>query len=68
MTQTLLAAERPLIYYGIGARKAGKELEQLSKTLKIPLMSTYPAKGIESIIFKYGMKKLVQWPPLLMLS
>ncbi|KZU32862.1 Pyruvate oxidase [Lactiplantibacillus plantarum] len=46
LTQTLLAAERPLIYYGIGARKAGKELEQLSKTLKIPLMSTYPAKGI----------------------
>ncbi|AEJ22909.1 pyruvate oxidase [Weissella koreensis KACC 15510] len=42
----LSAAKRPLIYYGIGTRGAGQELEELSNKLKIPLMSTYPAKGI----------------------
>lgn len=42
----LSEAKRPLIYYGIGTKKAGPELEALSNKLKIPLMSTYPAKGI----------------------
>lgn len=46
LTDILLTSQRPVIYYGIGARKAGKELEKLSSQLKIPLMSTYPAKGI----------------------
>ncbi|MFL1696410.1 hypothetical protein ACJQWY_06380 [Weissella kandleri] len=42
----LATAERPIIYYGIGARHAGPELEKLATQLKIPLVSTYPAKGI----------------------
>lgn len=42
----LQTAKRPLIYYGIGTRGAGKELQALSQQLKIPLISTYPAKGI----------------------
>lgn len=46
LTEQLVAAERPVIYYGIGARDAGDEILELSKKLKIPLMSTYPAKGI----------------------
>ncbi len=46
MANQLASAERPLIYYGIGARTAGDELQELSQKLKIPLMSTYPAKGI----------------------
>nr|WP_171024642.1 pyruvate oxidase [Lacticaseibacillus zeae] len=46
LTQQLVDAKRPVIYYGIGAYTAGKELQQLSELLKIPLMSTYPAKGI----------------------
>ncbi|QVI35996.1 pyruvate oxidase [Lacticaseibacillus chiayiensis] len=46
LTQELVDAKRPVIYYGIGAYTAGKELQQLSELLKIPLMSTYPAKGI----------------------
>ncbi|KAB1970413.1 pyruvate oxidase [Lacticaseibacillus casei] len=46
LTQQLVDSKRPVIYYGIGAYTAGKELQQLSELLKIPLMSTYPAKGI----------------------
>ncbi|WLV84986.1 pyruvate oxidase [Lacticaseibacillus zeae] len=46
LTQQLVDTKRPVIYYGIGAYTAGKELQQLSELLKIPLMSTYPAKGI----------------------
>lgn len=46
LVQLLTAAKRPVIYYGIGAKSAGDELQQLSNLLKIPLISTYPAKGI----------------------
>lgn len=45
-TLDLLAeAERPIIYYGKGARSAAKELEQLSDTLAIPLVSSYLGRG-----------------------
>ncbi|MDR3240812.1 MAG: pyruvate oxidase [Lactobacillaceae bacterium] len=44
--EILTNAERPLIYFGIGTRKASVELVELSKKLKIPLMNTAIAKGI----------------------
>ncbi|GAK30269.1 pyruvate oxidase [Weissella oryzae SG25] len=46
ITDILTAAKRPLIYFGIGAKQAGAELAALAEKLKIPLMSTYPAKAI----------------------
>ncbi|OFA09320.1 pyruvate oxidase [Lentilactobacillus sunkii] len=46
LVQQLVAAKRPVIYYGIGATGAGDELVELSQKLKIPLLSTYPAKSI----------------------
>lgn len=42
----LARAERPIIYYGIGARGAGDILMAISTRFKVPLMSTSPAKGI----------------------
>lgn len=41
----LTNAKKPLIYFGLGAKKAGKELKQLSDQLKIPLMSSAISKG-----------------------
>lgn len=41
----LTNAKKPLIYFGVGAKKAAKELKQLSDQLKIPLMSSAIAKG-----------------------
>lgn len=46
MIDILAEAERPLIYYGIGTRGAGTELVALAEKMKIPMLSTYPAKGI----------------------
>ncbi|QRV01613.1 pyruvate oxidase [Arcanobacterium phocisimile] len=42
----LTSAKRPVIYFGQGARKAGKELLEAADMLGAPLMSTYLAKGI----------------------
>lgn len=42
----LTNAKRPLIYFGLGTKGAGKDLKKLSDVLKIPLMSSAPAKGI----------------------
>ncbi len=44
--EILTNAKRPLIYFGLGAKKAAKELKQLSDQLKIPLMSSALAKGV----------------------
>lgn len=42
----LANAKKPLIYFGLGAKTAAKELKQLSDQLKIPLMSSALAKGV----------------------
>ncbi|WP_137596753.1 pyruvate oxidase [Paucilactobacillus kaifaensis] len=42
----LANAKKPLIYFGLGAKMAAKELKQLSDQLKIPLMSSALAKGV----------------------
>lgn len=42
----LANAERPLIYFGAGARDAANELKELSDTLKIPMMSSVLGVGV----------------------
>lgn len=44
--EILTNAKKPLIYFGLGAKNAAKELKQLSDQLKIPLMSSALAKGV----------------------
>lgn len=44
--EILQNAKRPVIYFGLGAKKAGPELKRLSDRLKIPLMSSALAKGV----------------------
>lgn len=39
-------AKRPIIYFGQGAKKAGKELKELSDKLSMPMMSSALGKGI----------------------
>ncbi len=39
-------AKAPLIYFGIGAKHAGTELEALSKKYKMPMVSSVLGKGI----------------------
>lgn len=45
-TEMLTNAKRPLIYFGMGARGAGKEIKELSDKLQIPIMSTALVKGV----------------------
>ncbi|AKV55217.1 pyruvate oxidase [Bifidobacterium actinocoloniiforme DSM 22766] len=40
------SAERPLLYFGIGAKDAHDELIEMSEKFRMPLTSTFPAKGI----------------------
>lgn len=42
----LTAAERPLIYFGTGAKDAAAELKALSDRLKVPMMSSALGKGV----------------------
>lgn len=42
----LTNAQRPLIFFGMGAKDAGKELKELSDKLKIPMISSAIAKGV----------------------
>lgn len=44
--EILRDAKRPLIYFGLGAKKAAEELKELSEKLQIPLMSSALAKGM----------------------
>ncbi|WP_461240093.1 pyruvate oxidase [Paucilactobacillus sp. N302-9] len=44
--EILTNAKKPLIYFGLGAKNAAKELKQLSDQLKIPMMSSALAKGV----------------------
>ncbi|MEK0306094.1 pyruvate oxidase [Bifidobacterium favimelis] len=39
-------AKAPLLYFGLGAREAREELIEMSEKFKMPLVSTFPAKGI----------------------
>lgn len=39
-------AHAPLLYFGMGAREAHNELVEMSNTFKMPLISSFPAKGI----------------------
>lgn len=43
--ELLSQADRPLVYFGMGARNAHDELLELSSKLKLPLISTHPSKG-----------------------
>ncbi|BDR52996.1 pyruvate oxidase [Bombiscardovia nodaiensis] len=40
------SAERPLLYFGVGAKDAHDELIQMSEKFKMPLTSTFIGKGI----------------------
>ncbi|BDR54621.1 pyruvate oxidase [Bombiscardovia apis] len=42
----LESAKAPLLYFGMGARDTHDELIEMSNTFKMPLTSTFPAKGI----------------------
>ncbi|GAA2180100.1 pyruvate oxidase [Brooklawnia cerclae] len=42
----LSTAKAPLLYFGVGAKHAREELIELSDKLKLPMVSTHPAKGI----------------------
>ena len=39
-------AKNPVVYYGLGAKEAGAELKEFSDKFKMPMMSSYLAKGI----------------------
>ena len=39
-------AHNPVVYYGLGAKHAGKELEEFSDKFKMPIMSSVLAKGV----------------------
>lgn len=39
-------AQRPILYYGQGAKGAGDEIRALSELLGLPMVSTYLGKGI----------------------
>lgn len=39
-------AQRPILYYGQGAKGAGDEIRELSELLGLPMVSTYLGKGI----------------------
>lgn len=44
--QMIQSAKAPLLYFGQGARGARDELVAMSEKFKMPLVSTFPAKGI----------------------
>lgn len=44
--QLIKKAKAPIIYFGLGAKQAGKELKEISAKFKIPLVSSFLAKGI----------------------
>ncbi|QNQ82337.1 pyruvate oxidase [Lactobacillus sp. PV037] len=39
-------AKNPVVYFGNGAKKAGKELKEFAEKFKMPLLSSYLGKGI----------------------
>lgn len=45
----LQAANRPLIYIGLGTRGAREDIMALAKQLKAPILSSAPAKGVEML-------------------
>lgn len=40
------SAKAPMLYFGMGAREAHDELVEMSEQFKMPLISSFPAKGI----------------------
>lgn len=44
--ELIKSAKRPIIYFGQGTKGAGKQLEELSDKLSIPMMSSALSKGI----------------------
>ncbi|RRG03234.1 MAG: pyruvate oxidase [Lactobacillus sp.] len=44
--ELIKAAKKPIVYFGVGAKKAGAELKAVSEKFKLPLVSTVIAKGI----------------------
>lgn len=44
--ELIKAAKKPIVYFGVGAKKAGAELKAVSEKFKLPLVSTVTAKGI----------------------
>ncbi len=45
-------AKAPELYFGLGAKNSRKELEEISKKFKMPLVSSVPAKGVVPNGFK----------------
>lgn len=39
-------AQNPVVYFGNGAKRAGKELKEFADKFKVPLLSSYLGKGI----------------------